>query len=192
MSQHLPLTGCMEQKMEEDERDMEELSFVPSAVSEPRWALHMCDHKCKAQGFKFFEIAANVSAEGAAHTVNLCMKCNTERRVKHGEEEVASSKWALVEQRAFRGKLRAAFGVDQFLRRMCEQLNNQESVGQNGVGRRSTDDAMGDRQQLATCMSRRTRRSSSLLRHNTDLRVGGFADAPSILCGEVRRLGKIF
>ena len=36
------LTRGMEQKMEaEDEKDMEELSFVPSAVSEPRWALHM-------------------------------------------------------------------------------------------------------------------------------------------------------
>ena len=35
-----PLTSCMEQIMEaEDEKDIEELSFVPSAVSEPRWAI---------------------------------------------------------------------------------------------------------------------------------------------------------
>ena len=40
-----PLTSCMEQEMTaEDEKDMEP-SFVPSAVSEPRWALHMCDNK---------------------------------------------------------------------------------------------------------------------------------------------------
>ena len=32
---------------------MEKLSFVPSAVSEPRWAVHMCDKKCTANGFKF-------------------------------------------------------------------------------------------------------------------------------------------
>ena len=30
----------IEEKMGEE---MEELSFIPSAVSEPRWALHMCD-----------------------------------------------------------------------------------------------------------------------------------------------------
>ena len=32
----LPLTSCMEQKMEaEDEKNMEELSIAPSAISEP-------------------------------------------------------------------------------------------------------------------------------------------------------------
>ena len=41
-----PLTSSMEQEMTaEDEKDMEELSFVPSAVSEPRRAVHMCDNK---------------------------------------------------------------------------------------------------------------------------------------------------
>ena len=56
----------------EDEKNMEELSFVPSAVSEPRWALHMCYNK----GFKFFEIAAIVSeGGGAAHTITFCRHC---------------------------------------------------------------------------------------------------------------------
>ena len=31
---------------EENEDEMEEPSFVSSAVSEPRWALHMCDGEC--------------------------------------------------------------------------------------------------------------------------------------------------
>ena len=34
-------------------RKMEKLSFVPSAVSEPRWAVHMCDKECRANGLKF-------------------------------------------------------------------------------------------------------------------------------------------
>ena len=41
--------------------NLEELSFVPSAVSEPLWALLVCDNKCRAKGFKFFEVAAVVS-----------------------------------------------------------------------------------------------------------------------------------
>ena len=54
---------------------MEELRFVPSAFSEPRWALHMCDDKCGEEGFTFFRAAAVVSEEGgAANTLNLCKK----------------------------------------------------------------------------------------------------------------------
>ena len=62
---------------------MEELSFVPGAVSEPRWAPQMCDKKCRANGFKFFEIVAVVTeGVGAAHTIILCRNCYKERRVK--------------------------------------------------------------------------------------------------------------
>ena len=35
-----------------DDEEMEELSFIPSAVSEPRCALHMCDNKCSKEGFQ--------------------------------------------------------------------------------------------------------------------------------------------
>ena len=46
----LPLTSCMEQKMDaEDEKDMEEVNFVPSAFSEPRWAVRVSDNKCSAK-----------------------------------------------------------------------------------------------------------------------------------------------
>ena len=85
----------------------------PSAVSEPRKALYMCADKCTEKCLKFFQIAAFVTGEGgAAHTINLCKTCYNERRLKQGEEEVAASKWrALVEQKAFRGKFRAACGV---------------------------------------------------------------------------------
>ena len=75
MCQHLPLSSRVEQELE-----AEEVSSVPSAVSEPRWDLHMCDNKCRAKRLKFFEIAASVSEGGAAHT-----KCHNERRLKQGE-----------------------------------------------------------------------------------------------------------
>ena len=71
--------------------------------SEPRWALHMCDNKCRAKGFKFFEMAVIVTEEGsAAHTINLCKTCDNAGRLKQGEEEVTAPKWReLVEQKAF-------------------------------------------------------------------------------------------
>ena len=48
------------------------------------------DMKCRAKSFKFSEIAAIVSQEGGAHTINLnpCKKCYNERRAKQGEAEV--------------------------------------------------------------------------------------------------------
>ena len=62
---------------------MEELSFVPSAVSEPRWARYMCDKKCTTKALKFFETAVVESEQGgAAHTINLCRKCYSQRRLK--------------------------------------------------------------------------------------------------------------
>ena len=65
---------------------MEELSFIPSAVSELRWALHKCDDKCREEGFKFHRIAAVVTG-GAAHTINQGKQCCNVRRLKQGEEE---------------------------------------------------------------------------------------------------------
>ena len=58
----LPLTSHMDQMTKaEDEKNMEDLSFVPSAVSEPRWALHMCDNRCREKDFKFIQIAPVVT-----------------------------------------------------------------------------------------------------------------------------------
>ena len=121
----------------EDEEEMEELSFVPSAVSEPRWALHICDNKCREKGFTFFQVAAIVSQEGgAAHTINLSKQCYNERRLKPGEEEVTASKWrALVGQRAFRRKLWAAFWYGTFLAQDVGTFHHQKSVDQIVPGR---------------------------------------------------------
>ena len=44
-----PVSG--QQGLEElDTEEMDKLSFIPSAVSEP-WAQHMCDNKCNQEGF---------------------------------------------------------------------------------------------------------------------------------------------
>ena len=49
-----------------DAEEMEELSFIPSAVSEPRWALHMCYNKCNEESNKFYQLAAIVTEGRAA------------------------------------------------------------------------------------------------------------------------------
>ena len=79
---------------------MEELSFIPSAVGEPRSALHMCDNKCREEGFKFYQLAAIVTEEGgAAHTINLCKQCYNVVRLKRCERKVTASRWReMIEQ----------------------------------------------------------------------------------------------
>ena len=49
------------------QEEIEELSFVPSAVSEPQWGLHTCDNRCREEGFKFFQSAVIVT-EGGVQT----------------------------------------------------------------------------------------------------------------------------
>ena len=46
--------------------EIEEPSFIPSAVCEPRWALHMFDNKCREEDFELFQIAAVVTEEGGS------------------------------------------------------------------------------------------------------------------------------
>ena len=102
-----------------DDEEMKELSFLPSAVSEPRWALHVWDNKCNKEGFKFYQLAAFVTEEGGgkARTINLCKQCYKVMRMKRGDRKVTASRWReTVEQKAFRGELRV--GMEQVARRM--------------------------------------------------------------------------
>ena len=82
---------------------MEDPSFIPSAVSEPRRALHMCDNMCREEGSKFYQFVAIVAEEGgAARTINLCKQRDNVRLLKQGERQVTASKWrAMVDQKAF-------------------------------------------------------------------------------------------
>ena len=46
------------------QKEVEEIGFVPSALSEPRGAIHWCDNRCSEKGFRFNQIAAMVTEEG--------------------------------------------------------------------------------------------------------------------------------
>ena len=73
------------------QEDVNEISFMPSALSEPRGAIHWCDNQCSEQGF----IAAMVTEEGGeAHTINLCKWCHNERLVRQGKPPVNAAEWS--------------------------------------------------------------------------------------------------
>ena len=102
----------------------------------------MCDDKGREKGFKFCQIAAVVTEEGGAHTINLCKWCYKVRRLKQGEQEVtASTSRGLVEQKGFRGKLWAALDMEHFVRRMFERFTNKKAWARPVLA-----DAEGERQ----------------------------------------------
>ena len=61
------------------QEEIEELSFVPSAVGQPQWALHMCDNQCREEGFNFFHLVAIATKEGgtAQFTQSSCANSAT-------------------------------------------------------------------------------------------------------------------
>ena len=85
-----PLTSCTEQKTEEEDGRNGGAELRPECSQRATLALHMCDNKCREEGFKFFEILAIVTEGGAAHTIHLCKQCYNARRLRQGEEEVAA------------------------------------------------------------------------------------------------------
>ena len=171
--------------------EMEKLCVVPSAVSEPRWAVHTCDNKCKEKGCKFFELTAVVTEEGgAAHTINLCKTFYNVRRLKQGEVGVTALKWrALDEQKA----LWAAFGMGHFLRWMWERFtikkawarsvlsgaeNDRQMCGwQVGSTRRGTKWSLSLCGTAMTCSSKVCRRLRTSLGNSL-----GKWHAPSSVC----------
>ena len=137
---------------EKDEEEMEELSFVPSAVSEPRWALHICDNKCNKEGYKFHQLAAVVTEEGGgkAHTIILCKQCFWERRLKQGEQAATAARWReIVEQKAFRGKLWVAFGMAQHVRRMWGHFTFKKAWTRSVLSDADKEEARRERRVLA-------------------------------------------
>ena len=110
--------SCQQNGMEVDEEEgMEDLTFVPSAVSdwagwhEPLRVKYMCDQKCNKEGFKFYDIAAIlVEDDGKPHTINLCRNCYSPRLAERNESVVTNVKWkAMIEQKVSRqtvGRLR--------------------------------------------------------------------------------------
>ena len=119
------------------QEEVEEIGCVPSVVSEPLWALYLCDNECSEQGFKYFQLVAIVSEEGGAvRTVNLCKQCCNERRVQQGKQPVKAAQWReMREHNAYRGKLWKVFGMEKFMRGMWDHFTAKKNMGQGSPGR---------------------------------------------------------
>ena len=58
------------------EKEEEEMTFVPSAVSVPLKPLFRCDRRCSEKTLSYWKLASVVVNEGdEACTTNLCQKC---------------------------------------------------------------------------------------------------------------------
>ena len=105
--------------------EVEELSSVPSAVSEPQWALHISDNKCREEGFKFFQLSAIVTEEGGPGSHNKFAQCYNDRQQRQGEQPVKAARWRETKkQKACRGKLWVAFGMEQYARRNAGKVRD--------------------------------------------------------------------
>ena len=91
--------------------------FVPSAVSEPLWTLHLCGQRMQRTGL------LRTSARGCCVVRKWCCSCCNERRVQQGEQPVKAAQWrGKMEQKTSRGKLWVAFGMEQFTRGMWQHF----------------------------------------------------------------------
>ena len=104
------------------QEEVEEISFVPSALSIPRAPMFWCDNRCSEKALSFWQFASVVVDDGVeAHTINLCQQCYNERLTAKGLQPLKSWQWkAVVEKKAHRGRLWTMLGDDQFTQGMWE------------------------------------------------------------------------
>ena len=70
-----------------DQEEVEELSFVPSAISVPRKLTFRCDNQCSEKTLSFWQLASVVIQEGEeSYTTNLYQKCYNDFLKVQGEK----------------------------------------------------------------------------------------------------------
>ena len=159
--------------------------------SASRRALHLCDNKCIRDGCKFYQLVAVVTEEGRgkARTINLCKQCYNGRRLKHGERAVTASKWReMVEQKAFRGKVWAAFGMASIRAQTVRTFHHQNSMGQVSFGRCGK---RKDKTEQTAGGNRRRHIKENLNLSDAAATCVLHTDASGIRSGDVRRLDKL-
>ena len=61
-----------------DQVDVEEISFVSSAIIVPQKPMFRCDNQCNGKTLSFWQLASVVIKEGEEScTANACQKCTT-------------------------------------------------------------------------------------------------------------------
>ena len=63
--------------------EAEVLTFVPSAIGEPRGAIYFCDNRCSEKSVRYWQFASVVVEGGEeARTGNFSQQCFNERQVQ--------------------------------------------------------------------------------------------------------------
>ena len=71
------------------QEEAEEMGFGPSALGEPREAIHWCDNRCSEKAIRYWQVASTVVEEGGeARTINLCQQYDNEKLVQQGTQQL--------------------------------------------------------------------------------------------------------
>ena len=89
------------------QEEADEIGSVPSALSEPRGAVHWCDNRCSEKALGYTRTASMVTEEGGqARTNNVGRPCYNELLVRLGKKPLKVAEWReIVERKAHRGWL---------------------------------------------------------------------------------------
>ena len=98
--------------------DADETSFVPSAISIPQKPMFWCDNRCSEKALSFWQFASVVVEEGEeSYTANMCQLCYNKNLMAKGDAPLTKSQWyAVVEKKAYRGRLARMLVKDQFFK----------------------------------------------------------------------------
>ena len=168
-----------------NQKEVEGIGFVPSALSEPRGAIHWCGNRCCEESFRFHQIAVMVTEEGGeAHTISLCKFCYNESAVRQGKQPLKLAEWKeIVERKAHRGRLWKIFGVEQFVRGMWEYFTFERAWAKKGIGGCRKREARRNTRSAAARVL--LQRSSGASRRVFGCGLQCLHDAPRVSRGEI-------
>ena len=108
-----------------DQEEVQELSFVPSAISVPQKMIFRCDNHCSEKTLSFWQLASVVINEGEeSYTTNLCQKCFNNSLNATGEKPLSNVQWReFAEQKAYRGSIWRIMGEEPYVRGMREYFS---------------------------------------------------------------------
>ena len=104
--------------MDLSQEEVEEISFVPSAISVLQKLMFRCDKQCSEKTLSVWQLASVVIQEGEeSYTTNLRQHCYNKSLVARGDKPLTRWQWyEFVEKKAHRGRLWKMMGKEQYVR----------------------------------------------------------------------------
>ena len=88
------------------QEQVEEISFVPSAISISPKPMFRCDNRCSEKTLSFWQTASVVIKDGEeSYTTNVCQQCYNKTLVTRGDKPLTKWQWyEILEKKAHRGR----------------------------------------------------------------------------------------